>query len=416
VALTSLTPLRHRSFAFTSISSFVSSVGTWMQSVALGVYLTVTTHNEVWLGLITVALWLPALIGSPLGGVVADRWNRQRWIQVNNTLMALSSGTLAILEMTHHLHPAYAVYLAIIEGFASSASWAAFQSLIPDLVEPDEVLAAVSLGSAQFNLGRVVGPLFAAIVLSVGSPGMCFLVNALSFVFVLVMFSFVRTKARPRVETKVHFVTETLAGARRAWGVPGCRNPIIGVGVVGFIVSPFIALVPAMAIEVLHAGKVGTSWLVTAQGVGAVTGALTLPTLAKQTSRLFVLRASIATLALAVVGYALAPNLALAIVALFVLGGAYVGTLTGLNTTVQLHAPLAERSRILALYTLSLSIFYPFGALLESAVAKVWGVREVTFTSGVALAVLVAFVMVLAPHFFGEMNSPPAQNPILLAD
>ncbi|OYV71723.1 MAG: hypothetical protein B7Z74_06720 [Deltaproteobacteria bacterium 21-66-5] len=186
-------------------------------------------------------------------------------------------------------------------------------------------------------------------------------------------------------------------------------------GVVGFIVSPFIALVPAMAIEVLHAGKVGTSWLVTAQGVGAVTGALSLPTLAHKTGRLFVLRASIATLCVAVVAYALAPNLLLAILALFVLGSAYVGTLTGLNTTVQLHAPLAERSRILALYTLSLSIFYPFGALLESAAAKAWGVREVTFTSGLVLGFLLV-VVARAPRFFGEMNSPPAMNPVLLAD
>ncbi|HQT99896.1 MAG TPA: MFS transporter [Acidimicrobiales bacterium] len=416
MALTSLAPLRHRSYALSATSSFVSSIGTWMQSVALGVYLTVTTHNTIWLGLITVAQWLPAIVGSPLGGVVADRWNRQHWIQSCNVVMALTSGSLAYLELTHHLHPIYAVYLAVGEGFASSASWAAFQSLLPDLVEPHEVLAAVSLGSAQFNLGRVIGPIFAAVALSLGSPGICFFLNALSFVFVIVMFSFVRTKARPRVESKFRFFAETKVGARRAWALAGCRNPIVGVGVVAFIVSPFISLVPAMAIDVLHAGKVGTSWLVTAQGLGAVTGALTLPTLAKRTSRLFVLRGSLATLVVADALYALAPSLAWSIVALYVVGGAYVGSLTGLNTTVQLHAPVAERSRILALYTLSLSIFFPFGALLQSALAKAWGVRTVTLSAAALLGSLLVLVLWRAPSYFRAMDSPRVASTVLLAD
>jgi MFS family permease len=416
VALTSLAPLRHRSYALSAASSFVSSIGTWMQSVALGVYLTITTHNPVWLGLITMAQWLPAIVGSPLGGAIADRWNRQRWIQACNLVMALTSGSLAYLELTHHLHPVDAVYLAIGEGFASSASWAAFQSLLQDLVEPDEVLAAVSLGSAQFNLGRVIGPVLAALALSLGSPGICFLLNAISFVFVLVMFSFVRTKPRARVETKLHLIKETKVGARRAWSVAGCRNPILGVATIAFVVSPFISLVPAMAIEALHAGKVGTSWLVTAQGVGAVVGALTLPTLAKRTNRIFVLRASLVTMVAAVTFYAEAPSLATSVVALFFLGGAYVGTLSGLNTSVQLHAPRAERSRILALYTLSLSLFFPVGALAQSALAKAFGVRVVTLASGVVLAVVLALVSWRAPRFFSEMSSPPVGEGVLLAD
>ena len=145
MASASFAPLRHRSFALALGSNFVSSTGTWMQSVALGVYLTVTTHNAVWLGWLTMAAWLPALIGSPLGGVMADRYSRQRWIQVNNLIMAVTASALAIAELTHHLSPELACYLAIAEGLCSSASWAAWQSLLRDLVEPDEVLAAVSL-------------------------------------------------------------------------------------------------------------------------------------------------------------------------------------------------------------------------------------------------------------------------------
>ena len=198
MASASFAPLRHRSFALALGSNFISSTGTWMQSVALGVYLTVTTHNAVWLGLLTVAAWLPALIGSPLGGVMADRYSRQRWIQGNNLVMAGTASALAVAELTHHLSAPLACYLAIAEGLCGSASWAAWQSLLRDLVDKDEVLVAVSLGSAQFNLGRIIWPVFAALALALGSPGWCFVANALSFIMVVVAFSFVRTPPRPR--------------------------------------------------------------------------------------------------------------------------------------------------------------------------------------------------------------------------
>lgn len=397
-------------------SSFVSSVGTWMQNVALGIYLTETTRNPIWLGILTVSAWTPAIIGAPLGGVVADRWSRERWIQLNNLLMAGTASALAVAAVTHHLSPELACYLAVGEGLCGSASWAAWQSLLPDLVEKDEVLAAVSLSLAQFNLGRIIGPVFAALALALGSVGVCFAINAASFIFVLVIFSFVRSAPRAKPTTRVHFISETITGARRAWAVKGCRHPIVGVGVVALLASPLIALVPAMAIIVLHAGKSGTTWLVTAQGVGAVSGALTLPIVAKRTSRLKVLRGSIAVLAGSLALYAVTPNLGSAMVAMVLLGGAYVGTLTGLNTSVQLHAPRAERSRILALYTLSLSLFYPLGAFVQADLARSFGVRPVTLVAAGALVLVLVAVRVFSPDFWLEMGSSSIQPPILLAD
>jgi MFS family permease len=387
-----------------------------MQSVALGVYIAEKTHNDIWLGLLTLAAWMPAIIGSPVGGVIADRFSRQRWIQANNLVMAITASALAAAELTHHLSLQLACYLAVIEGLCGSSSWAAWQSLLRDLVDKDEVLAAVSLSSAQFNLGRVVGPALAGVALGVGSTGWCFALNAASFVVVVVIFSFVRSPPRERVLTKVRVWAETVVGARVAWSVRGCRNPIIGVGVVALIASPFITLVPAMAVHTLHAGKVGTAWLVAAQGVGAVAGALTLPAVAKRTSRIVVLRGSLWTLAIAEGLYALAPNLALSVCALAVLGGAYVGSLTGLNTSVQLHAPAGERSRILALYTLSLSILYPLGATVQSAIATDVGVRAVTLAAALALALVLATVSLARSRFWAEIGSSPSEQVNLLAD
>jgi MFS family permease len=416
MASASFAPIRHRSFALSLVSSFVSSTGTWMQTVALGVYLTETTHNPVWLGLLTVAAWTPALIGSPLGGVVAERWSRQRWIQANNMVMALTASILATAALTHHLTPRLSLYLALVEGLCSSASWSAWNSLLPDLVDRDEVLAAVSLSSAQFNLGRIIGPMLAGVALAFGSPGLCFALNAASFIFVVIVFAFVRSPSRPKPTTRIRVWAEIVVGAKQAWAVRGCRYPIIGVGTVALIASPFIALVPAMAIQTLHAGRVGVSWLVTAQGVGAVIGAVLLPAIAKRTSRLAVLRGSLAMVAVSLALYGVAPNLAWAVSALVVLGGAYVGTLTGLNTAVQLHAPLSERSRILSLYTLSLSLFYPLGALAQSALAQSWGVRPVTLVAAAVLALAIILLSMLRPMVWGELGSTPTHPSNLLAE
>jgi len=387
-----------------------------MQTVALGVYLTETTHDALWLGLLTVCAWTPALIGAPLGGVIADRVVRQRWIQANNLVMALTASALATAALTHHLSPQLACYLAIIEGLCGSASWAAWQSLLPDLVDRDEVFAAVSLSSAQFNLGRIIGPLLAGVTLAFTSPGVCFAINAASFVFVVVMFSFVRCAPRPKITTSIRIWFETKHGAKRAWSVKGCRYPIIGIGTVALIASPFIALVPAMAIQTLHSGRTGVAWLVAAQGVGAVIGALTLPAVARRTSRIAVLRGSLATMALALALYGFSETLAFAVASLVLLGGAYVGTLTGLNTAVQLHAPASERSRILSLYTLSLSIFYPLGALVQAAFARSWGVRPVTVSDAILLALVLGIVTLWRPEFWREIAATPNEPVVLLAD
>lgn len=416
MAFTSLAPLRRANFAVAIFSYFISSVGSWMQTVALGVYLTLTTHNPEWLGLITLAGWTPALFGAPIGGIMADRIHRQTWIQVCNIIMTCTASGLAVLVLTHHLSPTYACLLAMVEGLASSASFTAWNSLMPDLVPREEVLAAVSMGSAQFNLGRVVGPALAGMALALGSVGLCFILNAVSFLVVVVSFAFVRTERRPKPEHKVRFIADTVHGAKVAWNTKGVRYALLGIAITGTFISPFISLLPAMAIQVLHSGKTGTSWLTSAQGVGAVLGAFLLPGLAKKTSRLFVLRTSAITLSLVIVLYGLAPQLATATALLFIIGATYTGTLNGLVTSIQLSAPEKERSRILGLYSVALSTFYPVAAVVQSAIAKYWGVREITVTSGLAMLGVIGLISLLRSSIWLEISGRSPSEGGLLAD
>jgi predicted MFS family arabinose efflux permease len=213
----------------------------------------------------------------------------------------------------------------------------------------------------------------------------------------------VRSRPREIAPTDLKLLEQIRHGAITAWRTAGTRSPIVLVAVVAFTLSPFIAFVPTMAIEIFHAGATGTSWLVTAQGVGAVIAAIGMPSVARRTSRLAVIEGSIAVMIIATAGYALAPSLPLSVMAMMILGGAYIGALTGLNSTVQLLAPAAERSRILSLYTMSLSLAYPLGAFLQSFVVKGWGLRETTASSAVVMGVVVVFLRWRRPQFFRVM-------------
>jgi len=148
---------------------------------------------------------------------------------------------------------------------------------------------------------------------------------------------------------------------------------------------------------------------VTAQGVGAVIGALTLPSVARRTSRLLVLKASLWASALFEALYAYAPSLWLSALALFALGAAYVGCMTGLNTSVQVHAPEKERSRVLSIYVLSLSVFYPIGALTQSALAHRFGVPIVSVVAAALFGAVLATLTIFRSVWWADMGSGRAR-------
>jgi MFS family permease len=183
------------------------------------------------------------------------------------------------------------------------------------------------------------------------------------------------------------------------------------------LASPFIALVPAMAIVGLHLGSghrgsVGTAVLVTAQGIGAVAGVLVLPGLARRFGRVRVLVTALFALPVVLSAYAFAPDLPVAAVALLLVGGGYIAVLSGLNTVVQLRAPLATRGRVLSLFMLSLGTLYALGAVLQGELASRHGVRAVTVAGAVALLAVLGLVAALRPKVFTCLGDPVAPDPV----
>jgi MFS family permease len=406
MAPASLKPLANRNFALVWWAALVSNVGTWMQIVALGVVVTSKTHEPGWTGLVAAAAFLPNGLLAPLGGALADRFDRRRWLIITTIGEAGFAGVLAALAFTGHEVPWLMTIVAFFGGCVSAIGFPTYQAMLPDLVEKPQLLAAVSLSSAQFNLGRVIGPALAGIALVAGGAGWAFTANALSFAAVVIALVLVKLPEQVRVKGG-GIVKRIRQGAMIAARIPGCLSPIVLIGIVALIGSPFIALVPAVAIEEFHKGAGGTSALVTAQGVGAVIGALAIAPLAKSVGRARMVTWALFSFPVALVLYGIAPDFDLAVGALVLVGIAYIGVLSGLNTVVQVHAPPEARGRILGLYMLSLGTIYPIGSLIEGQIANHTGIRNVTIASGICLLCVVAIVAIGSKRLISGLADPP---------
>lgn len=409
----SLGPLRYRNFALIWSAALVSNVGSWMQTVAVGQLVTALTGQARWAGLVAAAAFLPVGLFAPLGGAMADRHDRRRWLLLTTVGETFFAATLAVVVASGHATPIGVTLLVLGGGCMSSVGFPAYSAMLPDLVDPEHLLGAISLSSAQFNLGRVIGPALAGVAIVAGGASghhrgyaLAFALNAASFAAVIVALLVVRLPApEPSTETGT-LLTRIAAGARVAWREPGCRAAIALIAVVALLVSPFIALIPAIAVKVFHNRSGGTAVLVTAQGIGAVAGALALAPLARRVGRRRLLVANLFVLPLTIVLYGVAPSLALAALAIAAVGMAYIGAFSGLNTVIQLRAPAAMRARLLSLYMVALGTVYPVAAVLQGAIGDKVGLRVVTVAGAGLLLVVVAILATAWPAVLADLDDP----------
>ncbi len=404
-----LAPLRHRNFALIWVSALLSNVGSWMQTVAVGILVTARTGQPGWTGLVAAAGFLPIGLLSPVGGVMADRMDRRRWLFTTTCGETAFATVLAVLAWAGRPSPAVVTLLVLGGGAMAAIGFPAYQAMMPDLVPPGQLGAAISLSSAQFNLGRVIGPALAGVSIVAGGYELAFALNAASFLAVLVALQLVRLPAHVAAGDPSSLRRRLADGARATRHNRGARFAVGLISVVALTASPFIALVPAIALEVFHSKASGTSVLITAQGVGAVAGALAITPLVTRFGRRRVLIGDLVAVSAFLVLYGLAPTLWVGAVALLLVGASYIGVLAGCNTVVQLNAPAELRGRMLGIYMMALGILYPVGAMAQGWLAGWAGLRVVT--AGGAALLLALLGVGLAIGLFPPRLDLPVPSP-----
>jgi predicted MFS family arabinose efflux permease len=389
----SLAPLRHRRYAALWTGAFASNVGTWMETVGVGILVTSQTGQAGWAGIVAAAAFIPNALVGPLGGALADRLPRRRLLLATTTVQTVLAATLAALAAVGAARPWAVTAIVFTSGCANALGLPSFQALLPDLVPRDELTGAVALSSAQWNLGRVIGPAIAGVVIGVGGYSLAFAINAASFLAVIVAVAPLRLPAPTPVPGET--VRQAIAsGARYAWREPGIRAVIVYLALNSLLAAPFIALVPAVALRVFHDAAGGTAALVTAQGAGAVLMALVLSALVRRLGLRRTVLGCLAVLPVALVAYAAAPTLAVGAAASFFVGALYLGCLSSFTTIAQLRAPSALRGRVLSVFFVLLGLLYPIGSVVQGAIADAVGLPATT--AGAAALLAASFVVVRA--------------------
>lgn len=372
------------------LGALVSNSGSWMQNVSVPFVLYQLTESATWVGVASFAQFFPAVLVGPLGGSLADRYPRRSVLLVTQTLMAALALGLWALWATGAAEP-WSI-TALVAGFGAVAginigSWQAFVS---ELVPRRLLLNAVTLNSAQFNGARAFGPALGGLVLATLGPSGAFALNALSFVAVLGALASIGHRPaaidpsteRPSVlgETR-----ETVAYIRRMPGIGACVGVVAAIGFLG---SPVFPLLAVFAEEVFEVGDSAYGLLGAALGIG---GIVATPFVAGRGSG--VLRSALAgrgllLYAVSLIAFALSPVFPMAVLALAVAGGAYLGVSSTLNTTIQVQVAEERRGKVLALYVMGLTSSYPLGSLVQGAIADRIGVRAVTALAGALLALV----------------------------
>src|SRR5262249_33372767 len=296
----------------------------------------------------------------------------------------------------------------VAAGCAMALGFPAYQALLPDLVPRDDLPGAVALSSAQWNLGRVIGPALAGVVIGFGGFEWAFGLNTLSFLAVVAVVASLRLPPPAAVQGG-SIVAAVRGGGRFARRGPGLRVVIGYMALNSFLAAPFIALVPAVALKLFHNGDVGTSLLVTAQGIGAVLMGLSLGPLFDRFGSRRVLFGVLGGLPLALVAYAAAPNLAVGVLTIFVVGFLYLGALSSFVTIAPLRAPAELRGRVMGGRMMLLGGLSRLGGAVRGATAGRVGLRVTTAGAGALMAAALLAARLLRPGIAHALDEPVAQ-------
>ena len=377
------------------IGALVSNVGTWMETTALSFYVA-DTSNASASGLVAAAGFLPSALLSPIGGAWADRFSRRRIIILANVASMVIASGVALLVASGRATPGLLALCSLAAGCAGALGFPAFQATLPDLVPHEELVAAIGLSSTQWNLGRIVGPTLAALVIGIGGVPAALWTNAVSFAAVIVAISFAAIPRRPGVRRSVLAAVRDGVRFARRTAAPRQMVPLMVLQVV--VTAPFIGFIAQMATNVLHHGQAGTSALVTAQGVGAVAAGASIGALSSRFGIRAVLVGAIAVSAPALVLYGSAPNLVVAAAGVALLGGCYMASLSACTTVTQKSAPPELRGRAMSVNNFVLGAFYPLGLLVQGAIADRTSLRVVTVGSGLVLAGAMTLMFLFRPR------------------
>lgn len=370
--------LKHRNFRLFWFGQMVSVSGTWMQSIGQAWLVLQLTHNAFLLGAVSALQFLPVLALSLFGGFIADRWPKRNLLLCTQTAAMTQAFVLFVLAGTGVVRVWHIMVLAFCLGLVNALDMPARQAFISEMVSRDDLMNAISLNSAQFNASRVVGPgIAAALIALMGIPPL-FLVNALSYIAVLIglrmmdpalLHAPVGQKARR--EPPLRQIRDGVAFALKT---PPIRLALLMLLMISTFGMNFNIILPLLADSVYRSGATGFGILSSVLGAGSMIAALVLAGTVKR-PRVGLLVGSATAFAALEIALALTRTQVVAYGALLMLGLATIAFTATANTLLQANSPDHLRGRVMSLYAMVFAGSTPIGALETGIVAGAFGAQ-----------------------------------------
>jgi MFS family permease len=355
--------LRHRDFRVYWIGQWLSVNGTWMQTTAQAWLVYRLTGSPLVLGLLLLARFGPSLVATPIAGVVIDRFPRRKLVLLTQSASLVLASLMALLTISGTVQVWQVLVLAFLQGIVDTLDMPARQTLQVDLVGIESLQSAISLNSSAFNAARMVGPALAGVLVAGYGEGVCFAVNAVSYLAVLVALLTIRTSLSQRPASG-SVRDELVEGLRYAAGNPQVRLVLTSVAVTSAFGLSYMTLLPVFARDVLHSGARGFGLLMASGGLGAIFGALGTAARRGTSRTTAVMAAGQGALGLGLVALALTRHVLAAAVCLVVVGLAVAIQLSTTNGFLQTTAPEHLRGRAVSLYIWIFSGLSPIGGLV----------------------------------------------------
>lgn len=357
------------------IASVASNVGTWMQTVAAAWLMTKLATSPLPVALVQTATTLPVFLISLPAGALADLVDRRRWLIFTQTLMLAIAAVLGALDLAGAIGPWSLLLLTFALGAASAMNGPAWSATVPELVPREELPAAVALNSVGWNIARAIGPALGGLVMAASSAGVVFLLNAISFLGVIVVLlqwrytrhAFDRSDWRMR-----HALNQ---GVEYIRSEPVYHAVLIRAGLFAFAGSALWALLPVVASAELHMTSTGYGLLLGCLGGGSVAGAAVLTPLRARYSPDRLVGGGILLFAVATLGLALIHRFTPVAAAMVAGGMAWITIMSTFNVCAQMAPPMLMRARALAFYILVFQGSLAIGSSAWGAAAGHWSVR-----------------------------------------
>jgi MFS family permease len=412
---------RSRNYRLFFFGQSISLIGTWMQRTAVYWLIYTQTHSAFMLGLVVFTLQFPSFLFSPLGGVISDRYNRYN-VLLATQIASLIQATLLVALVLFTQYTIWEIFaLSVVLGIINAFDVPARQSLVYQMVDNIEYLPnAIALNSSMVNLARLIGPAISGIILEQFGAGICFLMNALSFLAVIVSLVFMRFPKfiqQPHSKKVMNEFKEGWIYLRRT---PSIGFVILLLACVSFFALPFITLLPIYAKDIFNGNASTFGYLNSFIGIGAIGGAFFLASLHMVVNYKKILFVNLLIFggALALFSYMTIFPIALFFVMLAGFGMMSQTTIT--NTIIQTSVSTEMRGRVISYYVMAFAGMQPLGGLFIGTVSHYIGAQNTILAEGIA-ALLIAVVFLpflLKGHLrknasvrLAELDNPTATTP-----